>query len=599
MEIKQKKRSEIPQEFKWKLENIYPTPDDWRKDVNAIPGKTEAITAFKGKLTTGEALADCLTQYFAIGEMVIRMHVYASMKLHEDGGVSASQGMAHIAESTSVKFSAATSFIVPEILTCDEAAIQSFIANTPGLAPYKFYLENIMREKAHIRSEEVEELLANAQEVGSAAKNIYGILESTDMEFGTITDENGDTVEVTHNRAFTLMQSKDRRVRKDAFKAYYKSFWALKNTLATMLNASISKDIFNAKARNYNSTLDAALSGSNVPREVYQQLISMVHEFLPAMHRYMALRKKALKVDELHMYDIYTSIVEESDAKISYQEAKKKVAEGLAPLGEEYVAAMVKGMTPEAGWIDVYENQGKESGAYAWGCYGNHPYVLLNHEDTISDLFTLAHEMGHAMHDYYTWETQPSVYAYPNIFLAEVASTVNETILMEHMLKTTTDPKTRAYLLGEYLEQFRGTVFRQVMFAEFEMITQAMAEAGEPLTLDALNKVYRELNIKYHGPHMVIDQEIDLEWARISHFYRSFYVYQYATGYSAALAFTKRIQTGGQQALEDYLGFLKAGSSNYAIEILKKAGVDMSTPAPVKEALQVFEGLVSEMEKLI
>ncbi|MCL2527053.1 MAG: oligoendopeptidase F [Defluviitaleaceae bacterium] len=599
MEIKQKKRSEIPQEFKWKLENLYPTQEAWRNDVNIIPSKTEAVEAFKGKLTTGESLAACLTQYFAAYETVSRMFVYATMKMHEDAGISDSQGMANVAEATATKFDAATAFIVPEILTHDEAAIQSFITNTQGLAPYKFFLENILREKAHIRSAEVEELLASAQEVGGTARNLYSMLESTDLKFDTITDENGNTVEVTHGRFFTLMQSKDRRVRKDAFKVYYKSFWALKNTLATMLSASIKKDIFNAKARNYNSTLDAALSSSNIPREVYQQLINTVHEFLPAMHRYMALRKKALKVDELHMYDIYTPIVEEADAKISYQDAKKKVAEGLAPLGEEYLAAMIKGMEPESGWIDVYENEGKEAGAYAWGCYGNHPYVLLNHDDTLTDMFTLAHEMGHAMHDHYTWNTQPNVYAYPNIFLAEVASTVNETILMEHMLKTTTDQKTKAYLLGEYLEQFRGTVFRQVMFAEFEMITHAMAEAGEPLTLDAVNKVYRDLNVKYHGPDMVIDEEIDLEWARISHFYRAFYVYQYATGYSAALAFTKRIQNGGEEALEDYLGFLKAGSSDYAIEILKKAGVDMSTPAPVREALQVFEGLVGEMEAIL
>jgi len=311
----------------------------------------------------------------------------------------------------------------------------------------------------------------------------------------------------------------------------------------------------------------------------------------------MALRKKTLKLDELHMYDLYVPLVEAADAKISYEDAKKKVAEGLAPLGPEYVAEMTKAF--DSGWIDVYENEGKASGAYAWGAFGGHPYVLLNHEDTLYDMFTLALEMGHAMHFYYSWQNQPNVYAYPNIFLAEVASTVNETILIEHMLKTTTDPKTRTYILGEYLEQFRGTVFRQVMFAEFEMITHGMAEKGEPLTLESLNKVYRDLNIKYYGPDVVIDEQIDLEWARISHFYRAFYVYQYATGYSAALAFTKRLQSGNAKALEDYLGFLKAGSSDYAIETLKKAGVDMGTPTPVREALQVFEGLVTEMENAL
>jgi len=597
MELKQKKRTEIPAQFKWNLEALYPTPEDWRKDVDAIPALIEGITAFQGKLTSGLALADCLTQFFSVGEMAVRMYVYAQMRLHEDSNISASQGMAGVAESASTKFDAATSFIVPEILAHDESAILEFIATTPGLGPYEHYLKNIIREKAHVRSVEIEEVLANAQEVGGASGNIYEMLESADMKFGKIKDAEGNKVEVTHGRYFTLMQSPDRRVRKDAFRVYYKAYQALENTLATMISSSIKKDIFFAKAWNYASTLDMALSDSNVPRRVYEQLIEAVHEFLPAMHRYTALRKKALKVDKLHMYDVYVPLVEEANIKFSYADAKKKVAQGLAPLGEEYLTAMEKGM--ESGWIDVYENEGKMNGAYAWGAFGGHPYVLLNHEDTISDMFTLAHEMGHAMHSYYSWETQPNVYAYPNIFLAEVASTVNETLVMEHMLKTTTDPKTRTYLLGEYLEQFRGTVFRQVMFAEFEMITHGMAEKGEPLTLEALNKVYRELNVKYYGPDMVIDKQIDMEWARISHFFSAFYVYQYATGYSAALAFMKRIQTGGIEALEDYLGFLKAGSSDYAIEILKKAGVDMSSPTPVREALQIFESLVDEMEKAL
>jgi len=597
MEIKQKKRSEIPAEYKWNLENLYPSHEHWRKDVDALPMLTEEIAAFQGKLTTGETLADCLEKYFVTSETVSRMFVYANMKLHEDAGVSSSQGMADIAYAASTKCQAATAFVVPEILSNDEATINGFIANTPALKRYEHYLENIMREKAHVCSAEVEEILASAQEMGSAASNIYGMLDSTDLKFGTITDENGDTVEITHGRYFTLMQSPNRRVRKDAFDAYYKSYMALKNTLATALNSSIKKDIFFARTRNYESSLDAALSGSNIPRRVYASLIEAVHEYLPAMHRYMAIRKKALNLDELHMYDIYTPIVAPAEAKITYAQAKKKVAEGLAPLGAGYVAAMEKGM--ESGWIDVYENEGKESGAYAWGAFGGHPYVLLNHEDTLSDMFTLAHEMGHAMHSYYSWETQPYAYAYPNIFLCEVASTVNETILMEHMLKTTTDPKTRTYLLGQYLEQFRGTVFRQVMFAEFEMIVHQMAEKGQPLTLDAVNDVYRQLNVKYYGPDMVIDAEIDLEWARIGHFYRSFYVYQYATGYAAALAFTKRIVDGVPGALEGYLEFLKAGGSDYAIEILKKAGVDMGTPAPVREALKVFEGLVAEMEEAV
>jgi len=596
MQVNQKNRNEIPAQYKWELEHIFQTEAHWREAVSSITVEAEAIKSFEGKLTTGEALLACLNKYFSARETVSRIYAYAYMKKSEDSTVPASQGMADIAESTYVEASAASAFIAPEILNNDEATIQNFIATTPGLKLYEHYLNNIIREKAHVLSAEIEEVLANAEEMAGAAENIYSMLESADMKFGKITGENGDEIEITHGRFITLMKSPDRRVRKDAFETYYDSFGKLKNTLAVMLNSSIKKDIFFASTRKYASTLDAELSDSNIPRAVYIQLIEAVHEFLPAMHRYMSLRKKALKVDELHMYDIYTPLVEKADAKIPYEEAKKMIVKGLAPLGKDYLSAMEKGM--DSGWIDVYENAGKESGAYAYNVYGVHPYVLLNHEDTISDMFTLAHEMGHAMHDYYFGETQPNVYASSTTFLAEVASTVNETIMIEHMLNTTTDPKTRAYLIGEYLEQFRGSVFRQVMFAEFEMIIHSMAEEDEPLTLEALSRVYRELNVKYHGPDMIIDEQIDLEWARIEHFYSAFYVYQYATGYAAALAFTKRLQSGDPKMLEDYLGFLKSGSSDYSINILKKAGVDMSTPTPVREALKVFEGLVGEMEKI-
>jgi len=597
MEIKQKKREEIPNEFKWNLKDLYNSPEDWRKDVDSIPKLTEAITAFQGKLTSGKSLAECVKLYFTASEKSSNIYAYAMMKLHEDSNVSESQGISSIAESTDTKFSAATSFIVPEILAHDEKTILGFIVSTPGLKPYEHFLKNLLRKKAHIRSAEVEEVLANAVEVGNSSSNIYSMLDSADMSFGKIKDADGNAVEVTHGRFATLMQSPDRRVRMDAFKTYYSAYQALENTIATMFYSNIKNEMFNARTRNYSSTLEAALSSSNIPRAVYEELINAVHEYLPTLHKYMALRKKALTLDELHMYDIYTPLVEEADIKITYQEAKKKVAEGLAALGDEYVSAMVKGM--ESGWIDVYENEGKESGAYALNVYGVHPYVLLNHEDTLSDMLTLAHEMGHAMHDYYTCENQPYHYGHPNVFLAEVASTVNETLLLEHMINTTEDKKVRIFLLGEYLKQFRSTVFRQVMFAEFEMITHRMAESGEPLTLDTLKKIYRDLNVKYHGSDMIIDEEIDLEWARIPHFYAAFYVYQYSTGYSAALAFAKKLQTGDAQAREDYLGFLKAGGSDYAIEILKKAGVDMSTPEPVRAALQVFERLVAEMEEAL
>jgi len=597
MEIKQKKRNEIPAEFKWKLEDLYATEADWRKDVELITKEAAAIAEFKGKLTTGEALLACTQKVFSVGEVVSRMYVYAIMKMHEDASISESQGLAGIAESTTVKFSAAMSFVTPEILNHDEATIKSFITTTPGLELYEHYLNDVIRSKAHVLSAEIEEILANASEMGSAASNIFDMLDSADLKFGTIEDADGNNVEVTHGKYGSLMESPDRRVRKDVFETYYDSFLKLKNTIGAMFSQGVKKEMFFASTRKYNSTLDAALADSNIPRAVYEGLIQAVHEFLPVMHRYIKLRKKALKVDELHMYDVYAPMVEEVDAKMTYQEAKKLLMEGLTPLGKDYLDAMGKGM--ESGWIDVYENEGKQSGAYSWGAFGGHPYVLLNHEDTISDMFTLAHEMGHAMHSYYSWETQPNVYSDYTIFLAEVASTVNETLVLEHMLKTTDDAKMRTYLIGKYIDQFRGTVFRQTMFAEFEMIVHGMAEKGEPLTVESVSKVYRGLTEKYFGPDMIVDEQIDFEWGRIPHFYRPFYVYQYATGYSAAVAFAKLLKNGGDKAREDYLGFLKAGSSDYSIEILKKAGVDMTTPTPVREALKVFESLVVEMEKAL
>jgi len=597
MEIKAKKRSEIPTQHKWKLEDMYPSQADWQKDVDALSKKCEELLSFQGKLTSGQALADCLDKLFEASTIVGRVYVYANMKLHEDATISESQGLAGLAQTAYVKYSAAFSFIQPEILTHSEETINNFIDSTPGLGLYKHYLNDIMREKAHVLSAEIEAILANAGEVTGAPKNIFDMLDNADLKFGNIVDADGNTVELTHGRYHSLMQSQDRRVRKETFTAYYGSYSKLINTIAATLISSVKKDNFLAKTRNYNSALEASLSGSNIPGKVYTQLIDSVHCFLPAMHRYMAIRKRALKLDELHLYDMAVPLVSEVDVQILYEDAKKKLSEGLAPLGEAYLSAMNKGM--ESGWIDVYENEGKQSGGYCWGTFSSHPYVLLNYDNKLSDLFTLAHEMGHAMHSYYTWETQPKPYAGYTTFLAEVASTVNETLLMDYMLKTTTCPKTRAYLIVEYIDQFRGTIFRQTMFAEFEKIVHEMADNGQPLTVDSLGATYRGLVEKYFGTGVVIDDQIAMEWARIPHFYTAYYVFQYATGYSAAVAFNKRLQTGNPRALEAYLGFLKAGSSEYSIDILKKAGVDMSTSTPVNEALKVFESLVEELDKLV
>ncbi|MCL2664035.1 MAG: oligoendopeptidase F [Defluviitaleaceae bacterium] len=587
MEKKQKKRSEVADEFKWRIGDIFGSDEAWRSALDETSALAAAFAdKYRGKVT-GANVEACLAEQDALSEKFMAVMVYARMKLDEDTNVPQSQGMADMAQGLFVKCLAAVSFVEPELLCINENDL-------PLHGKYKQYLNNILRKRSHIRSAEVEELLANAAEIGQAPDNVYGMMTDADMKFGFITDENGEQIELTQSRFIPFMESQDRRVRKDAFETYYSAFKKQINTLAALYSSSVKKDVFFAKSKNFTSALDAALFENNIPLSVYSNLIETIHEFLPAMHAYMRLRKKALGVSELHMYDIYTPIVPSFDAKVSYDEAKKGVAEGLAPLGADYVGTAGRGM--DGGWIDVYENEGKRSGAYAWGVFGVHPFILLNYENKLDDMFTLAHEIGHAMHSYYSWESQPYVYSDYTIFLAEVASTVNETLLMEHLLDKTTDKKMRAYLINHFLEQFRGTVFRQTMFAEFEMLTHEMAERGEPLTAETINFLYRGLNEKYYGPDMIVDEQINLEWARIPHFYSAFYVYQYATGFSAAVAFANHIKEKGP---ESYKSFLSAGSSDYSIEILKKAGVDMSETRPVREALALFTSLVSKMEEAL
>ncbi|MCL2840153.1 MAG: oligoendopeptidase F [Defluviitaleaceae bacterium] len=596
MEIKQKKRSEIPSEYKWNLCPLYPTDTDWYKAIETVKANIEALKKFEGTLHTGDAIFACLEKYYAACETESRVYIYANLKRHENANVAEAQSMSDMAERINTVFEEATAFITPEILSHTAEDIYGFINTTPSLKMYAHHLNSLMRKKAHVLTTEMEALLASAGEMAGTPENAYQVLISTELKFGNIVNENGDTVEVTDGRRSALLDSHDRRVRKDTFDTFWGGYNKLKNTFATLFSASIKKDIFFAKARKYETTLDASLHENNIPRAVYENLISTVHEYLPVMYRYIALRKKILGLDALHMYDKSVPLTDEVEMKITYDEAKKMLIEGLAPLGEEYLNDMAHGM--ESGWIDVYESEGKTNGAFEWAGLGTQPYVLLNYEDNLDGLLGhLAHEMGHAMHDFYTNANQPHVYADHTYFTAEVAATVHETMMMNHLIKYTNDPKTRLYLIDKYIEQFRGTMFRQVMFAEFEMITHRMAEEGEPLVLETINKVYRQLNEKYHGPEMIIDKAADIEWAWIEHFYDAFYVYQYATSFAAAIAFTKHLQSGDPQKRAHYLNFLKAGSSDYPIELLKKAGVDMSTPAPIREALKVFESLVDELEK--
>ncbi|MGN7469001.1 oligoendopeptidase F [Brevibacillus sp. SAFN-007a] len=592
------KRSDVPAEYKWRLEDIYATDADWEKDVQKAKLLTEQIAALKGTLgQSGEQLLAALTLQDELLKTLDTVYVYARMRRDEDNANSTYQALTDRATSLSTQVYGAISYIQPEILAIPTEELQTWINETEGLAHYRILLDEITRFKPHTLSAEEEALLANMSELASAPTKIFGMLNNADMKFPMITDENGEEVELTKGRYTQFMESKDRRVRKEAFQALYATYGKFRNTIAAALTSAIKGDVFYARTRKYPSALHAALFADNVDLSVYDNLIATIREHLPLMHRYIALRKKLLGVEELHMYDLYVPIVPEVDMKIPYDQAVATIKEALRPLGEEYGRVLAEGFSN--GWIDVHENEGKTSGAYSWGAYTTHPYVLMNYQDNLNNMFTLAHEMGHALHSYHSNQAQPYTYADYKIFVAEVASTLNEALLMHHLLQTTTDKKQRMYVINYYLEQFRGTVFRQTMFAEFEKIVHAKEEQGEPLTADSLSAIYRELNVAYHGPEMVVDHEVDLEWARIPHFYRNFYVYKYATGFSAATSLSKQILEEGQPAVERYLQFLKSGSSDYPLNLLKKAGVDMTAPTPIAEALSVFKGLLDEMEQLL
>ncbi|MFS0555603.1 oligoendopeptidase F [Brevibacillus sp. 179-C9.3 HS] len=592
------KRSDVPAEFKWRLEDIYPTDNDWEADVQKAKELTGKIAEMKGTLaTSGKQLLAVLTLQDELLKTLDQVYVYARMRRDEDNANSKYQGLTDKATSLSTQVYGSISYIQPEILAIPTEDLQTWLKEVEGLEHYRILLEEITRFKPHTLSAEEEALLANMSEIASSPSKIFGMLNNADMKFPMITDENGEEVELTKGRYTQFMESKDRRVRKEAFEALYGTYGKFRNTIAASLTSAIKGDVFYARTRKYPSALYAALFADNVELPVYDNLIATIHEHLPLMHRYIALRKKLLGVDELHMYDLYVPIVPETDMKIPYDQAVTTIKEALHPLGEEYGRILEEGFSN--GWIDVHENEGKTSGAYSWGAYTTHPFVLMNYQDNVNNMFTLAHEMGHALHSYYSNHAQPYTYADYKIFVAEVASTLNEALLMNHLLETTTDKKQRMYLINHYLEQFRGTVFRQTMFAEFEKLIHAKEEQGEPLTADSLSEMYRELNVAYHGPDMVVDSEVDLEWARIPHFYRGFYVYKYATGFSAATSLSKQILEEGQPAVDRYLQFLKGGSSDYPLNLLKGAGVDMTSPTPIAEALSVFKELLEELEQLV
>ena len=582
----------------WDLTDMYESNEAWEEELNKIEALITEIAGMEGTcLDTAKNLLTVLEKDAACAQKIELAYSYAERLFDQDQKNTKHQSMSAKIMSVYAKYAASTAFISPEIIAASSELLEKYFKEVPELELYRKQIDEIIRMKPHRLSAEMEKLVALTAEMSQGPSDTYSIFNNADLTFPETEDENGEKVRLTHGRFISLLESSDKTVRKNAFEKYYATYEQFLNTLANIYNNQVKQQIFHATARKYNSTLEAAVDENNVSPDVYKNLVATINENLDKMHHYVKLRKKCLGVDELHMYDIYTPMIPDMAKEIPFEEAKETVLKALAPLGEEYVAKVKEGF--ENRWIDVYENQGKRSGAYSAGSYGAHPYVLLNYNGTLDDMFTIAHEMGHAMHSYYSNENQPYIYSQYKIFVAEVASTCNEILLMEYLLKNTTDKKERAYLLNHYLDSFKGTVFRQTQFAEFEMRTNAMVEAGESLNAENLNALYLELNKKYYGPDMISDKEISYEWARIPHFYYNFYVYQYATGFTSAVAIARSILAEGAPAVERYKKFLSGGCSDAPVELLKIAGVNLETPAPIQSALDVMGEILDEMESLI
>lgn len=590
-------RCDIPEKDKWAIEDIYPTDAAWEQDLVKARGYAEKIASYKGLLSTDSAK---LLEYLRLDDdmtVVLEALVnYAQRRNDEDTRDAKYQDMVSRMEMLFVDISGASAFVTPELLSIDDETMERFFREQPEMKLYRLCIDRVRRRRAHILSEAEERIMALTGEMTGSPDNIFSMFNDADLKFPDATDKDGNKHQVTHGSYIPLMHSNDRELRKSAFESLYGVYENFRNTSAAVLSSQVKCLTFRARARNYENTLQAALDGNEVPVEVYKQLIEAVHENMHYMYKYVKLRKKLLGVDELHAYDLYAPIVSDIEVKIPFEQAKQEVYDSLAPMGEDYRAIFSQGIKDR--WIDVYENEGKRSGAYSAGARV-HPYVLLNHKDTLDSEFTLAHEMGHAIHSYLSNKNQPVVYADYVIFVAEVASTCNESLLMQHLLKITTDKKRRAYLINYFLEQFRTTLYRQTMFAEFELMINEKAENGESLTADVMCELYRKLNLLYYGEDIVIDHELDMEWARIPHFYYNYYVYQYATGFSAAIALSQRILKEGAPAVRDYIGFLSGGCSKDPISLLRGAGVDMTSTKPVTDALKLFGELIDEMEELM
>ena len=589
-------RSEISSEFKWRLEDVYPSDKAFEDALSEAGAYPERIEAFRGKIAeSAEKLLAYLRLDDEITEKMRDLLHYANRKSDEDTRVSLYSGYCERTEALLTAINSAAAFAVPEILTISDEKMERFMREQSGLKLYELSLNRILKRRDHILSPAEERIIAMTGEMSITPSTVFSMLDNADIKFPDAVDSEGKAHQITHGSYIPLMQSEDRELRKSAFENLYGTYKSYENTYTAILSGHLKTLAFNANARRYENTLEAALDSTEVPQSVYHSLIDAVHANMDKMYRYVKLRKKLLGVDELHYYDLYAPMVSSVDMKITYEQAKKLTLEAVKPLGGEYVRLMSEGF--ESGWVDVYENEGKCSGAYSAGA-SVHPYVLLNHTDDLQSAFTVAHEMGHAMHSYFSSKHQPTAYSDYEIFVAEVASTFNESLLMQHLLKTTDNKREEAYLINYFLEQFRTTLYRQTMFAEFELKINEAQARGEAITSDFLCDLYGDLNLLYFGEEIVPDPEIKYEWARIPHFYYNYYVYQYATGFSAAIALSQRVLNGGEKEAADYLGFLKGGSSATPVDLLKGAGVDMTDPGVVNDAMKLFGELIDRMEKL-
>lgn len=588
-------RSTVEEKYKWKIDKMYSSKEDIEKDISKVKSLIQEVKEYKGKVSESkENLYKVLNISENASRIVQNLYVYTHMKQHEDTRINDNQGRATKTEMLSTDLGVATSYIVPEILAIEENKLNEYLKDEK-LSFYTKYIKDILRDKPHTLSEREEEILAATSELSTVPENVYDMLAYADMEFPEIEDEEGNKVKLSHSNYSLFIKSKNGRVRKEAFEGEFSTYGKYKNTFASTLYGGIKSEIFYAKTRKYNSAIEASLFSDDVSLDVYNNLISAIDESLPTLNKYVELKKKFLGLNEIHMYDLYVPLTDKFDMDIPYDKAQNIILEALKPLGEKYLKVIKSAF--EEGWIDVYDNEGKKGGAYSWGSYDSHPYILMSYKNDLNSLFTLIHELGHSVHSHYSRTSQPFLYSDYKIFVAEVASTLNELLLINYLLENSKSKDETIYLLNYYLEQFRTTVHRQTMFAEFEKIVHGRVESGEPLTADEFTDIYYKLNEKYYGKSAIVDKQIGIEWARIPHFYSNFYVYKYATGFSAASALSQQILSEGGTAVDRYINFLKSGGSEYPLEQLKSAGVDMTKKESIEEALNVFAGLVNKLEK--